>query len=143
MAVVNIYLSFDGNCENAFNFYKSIFGGEFYYISRYKDMPSPERPLSDQEKEKIMHVGLPVSKETILLGCDIFSETQGEKFVAGNNFSICVSAENEEEARRIFNALSEGGTITMPLDKSFWGALFGMLIDRFGVAWMVDYSLNQ
>lgn len=143
MATVNVYLAFNGNCEAAFNFYKSVFGGEFNYVGRFKDMPSPDRPIPDSEKDKIMHVGLPVSKETMLLGCDMSEEMMGEKYVAGNNFSICISPESEEEARRIFDLLSAEGTVTMPLDKTFWGSLFGMLTDKFGTSWMVDYALKQ
>lgn len=137
MATVNIYLSFEGNCEEAFTFYRSVFGSEFSCLGRYGDMPSPDRPLSDAEKNKVMHVGLPVSRETVLLGCDML-----EDFHAGNNFSICITPESEAEGRRIFTALSEGGTVVMPLEKSFWNSLFGMVNDRFGVSWMMDYALN-
>ncbi len=143
MATVNIYLSFDGNCEDAFNFYKSVFGGEFSYIGRFGDMPSPDQPIPDSKKDKIMHVGLPISEETMLMGSDTWESTMKEKFVAGNNFSICVTAQNEEEARRIFAALSADGTVTMPIDKTFWGSLFGMLTDKFGIHWMVDCALQS
>ncbi len=142
MATVNVYLSFNGNCEAAFNFYKSVFGGEFNYMGRFKDMPSPDRPIPDSEKDKIMHVGLPISKETALYGSDVSEAMMGQKFVAGNNFSICITPENEEEAHKIFKALSADGTVTMPLEKTFWGSLFGMLIDKFGICWMVDYALK-
>ncbi len=143
MAIVNVYLAFNGSCEAAFNFYKSVFGGEFNYVGRYKDMPSPEHPIPDSEKNKIMHIGLPISKETTLLGCDVWEEMMGQKFVAGNNFSICINPESEKEARRIFEALSAGGKVTMPLDKTFWGSLFGMFTDKFGISWLVDLALKQ
>ncbi|MDR2475241.1 MAG: VOC family protein [Bacteroidales bacterium] len=136
MATVNVYLSFNGDCEEAFNFYKSVFGGEFSYVGKYKDMPLPDRELTDAEKEKIMHVGLTISAETMLLGCDML-----EEFVPGNNFSICVTPESEDEGRKIFDALSEGGNIIMPLEKTFWNSLFGMVSDKFGICWMVDYAL--
>jgi PhnB protein len=90
-----------------------------------------------------MHVGLPISEETMLLGCDTMQEMTEFPFVAGTNFSITVSVESEEEARRIFEALSAEGTITMPLEKTFWAALFGMFTDRFGINWMIDYELKQ
>jgi len=141
MATINPYLTFDGNCEEAFNFYKSIFGGDFPYIGRYKDMPS-EHPIPDSEKEKIMHVSLPISKETILMGSDS-SGSFGHNTVAGNNFSLSVNTDSEEEARSVFEKLSAGGKVTMPLEKTFWNALFGMFTDKFGINWMVNYDYNQ
>jgi PhnB protein len=141
MATVNVYLYFNGSCEAAFNLYKSVFGGEFTYMGRFKDMPNPDQPIPDYLKDKIMHVGLPISKETMLLGSDTMQEMMGHSFVVGNNFSICVTPESEEEGRRIFETLSEGGIITMPFDKTFWGSLFGMLTDKFGINWIVDYAL--
>ena len=141
MAKVNIYLTFSGNCEAAFNFYKSVLGGEFNHVARYKEMPA-DTPVPDADKEKILHIGLPVSKETILMGCDT-SELFGTKVVAGSNFSITITPDNEAEARRMFGALAEGGTIGMPLEKQFWGSLSGALTDKFGINWMVDYSLEE
>ena len=141
MATVNIYLNFNGNCETAFTFYKSVFGGEFNYICRFKDMPpSAEFAVADADREKILHVGLPISKETTLMGSDCDSKVN---FVSGNNFSICVSPDSFEEAQRIFNALADGGKIIMPLEKQFWGALNGMLVDKFGINWMVDMALEE
>ncbi len=139
MATVNVYLSFNGTCEAAFDFYKSVFGGEFNYIGRFKDMPSSDQPIPDSVKDKIMHVGLPISKETMLLGCDMPESMTGQKFIAGNNFSICINTTSVEESQRIFNALSADGIITMPLEKTFWSPLFGMVTDKFGINWMVDY----
>ena len=143
MATINCYLSFDGTCEAAFNFYKSVFGGEFNYIGRYKDMPDSDQSIPDSEKNKIMHVGLPISKETILLGSDISEIMGSPKLEVGNNFSICINIESEEEAHRIFDALSADGIITMPLEETFWSPLFGMLIDKFGINWMIDYIAPQ
>lgn len=140
MAILNSYLTFSGNCEEAFTFYKSVFGGEFSYIGRYKDMPpAPELMIPESEKEKIMHIALPISKETVLFGADIPKET-GQVITPGNNFSLSVSVKSEEEARRIFDALSNGGRVTMPLENTFWGAYFGMLVDRFGISWMVSHE---
>jgi len=141
MATINPYLTFKGNCEEAFNFYKSVFGGEFPYIGRFKDMPS-EHPIPDSEKEKLMHVSLPISKETILMGSDS-SEAFGQATVIGNNFSISLNTESEDEAKKLFDALSEGGKLTMPLEKTFWNALFGMFTDKFGINWMVNYDYGQ
>lgn len=141
MTTVNANLSFKGNCEAAFNFYKSVFGGNFINIYRYKDMPTGVT-IPEAEKEKILHIGLPISKETILMGADS-SELFGRPTQFGNNITISISPDSEESARRIFNALSAGGEIIMPLEKSFWGSLFGMFVDKFGINWMLNYEYNQ
>lgn len=138
MPTVNIYLNFPGNCREAFEFYRSVFGGEFPYVGTYGQMPAQSGmpPLPEEMKNLIMHMSLPISKETVLLG----SDTGGEWAPAlkvGNNFSIYVGAEGTAEADRIFAALAAGGTVTMPLDKTFWGEYFGMLTDKFGINWMV------
>lgn len=139
MATVNVYLAFDGNCEEAFDFYKSVFGGEFSYIGKFKDMPpmAGMPPMSVEEGEKIIHVSLPISKETVLMGSDNIA-CSGQKLVFGNNFSISANVDTKAEADRLFAALSEGGTVTMPIADMFWGDYFGSLIDRFGVNWMVN-----
>ena len=143
MAQINPYLNFNGNCEEAFNFYKSVFGGDFPMISRFKDMPPAEgQSAMNVDGDKIMHVSLPISKETILMGSDVGGEW-AKHSVVGNNIQLSVNAETEEEANRIFNSLSDGGRVTMPLEKTFWGALFGMFIDKFGIHWMVNYDYNQ
>lgn len=139
MAQVNPYLTFNGTCEAAFNFYKSVFGGDFPYIGRFKDMPGD---VPEAAKELIMHVSLPISKETILMGSDS-SEAFGQTTTVGNNFSVSINAESEDEARKLFEGLSAGGKITMPLDKTFWGAFFGMFTDKFGINWMVNYDYEQ
>ena len=141
MANIIPYLTFPGNCEEAFTFYKNVFEKEFTYIGRFKDMPS-ENPAPESQKEKIMHVSLPISKETSLLGSDSLEEF-GQKTVQGNNISISVNTESEAEAERIFNGLAEGGKITMPQQKTFWNAFFGMLTDKFGINWMVNYDYEQ
>lgn len=144
MVTINPYLTFNGNCEAAFTFYKSVFGGEFPYIGRYKDMPPSEGcdPLSAEEGEKIMHVSLPISAETILMGSDS-SDAFGHATIVGNNFSISINATTAEEADRLFNGLSAGGTVTMPMEKTFWGAYFGMFTDKFGINWMVNQDENS
>jgi PhnB protein len=131
-----------GTCEEAFNFYKSVFGGEFNHVGRFKDMPeSAGFKIKDDDKEKIMHISLPISKETVLMGSDT-SEAFGHITTVGNNFSISINTDNEKEVTRIFEELSAGGTIKMPLDKTFWGAYFGMYIDKFGIHWMVNCETN-
>lgn len=142
MATVNIYLSFNGNCEEAFSFYKSAFGREFAYIGRYKDMPAEDgQQLSEEESNKIMHVSLPISAETVLMGSDGGGEwTSG--FVQGNNFSISIGADSKDEADRLFKALSEGGEVVMPLNTTFWGEYFGMFADKFGINWMVSHRVE-
>ena len=140
MATVNIYLTFDGNCEEAFKFYKSVFGGEIPYIGRFKDMPPGEDPkLKPGEENRVMHVSLPISKETILMG----SDTAGEwatNYSQGNNFSISITADSKEEAEKLFKGLSTGGCVMMPLTKTFWTDLFGTLTDKFGINWMVSFN---
>jgi PhnB protein len=137
MAKVNCYLAFNGNCEAAFNFYKSVFGGDIPYMGYYKDMPLADQPVPEEQQNLVMHTSLPISAETALLGCDV---TQG--YVPGNNVSIAVNPDSEEDAVRIFNALSDGGTVIMPMEKTFWNSLFGMLTDKFGITWLVDYGLG-
>ena len=138
MATVNIYLTFNGNCEEAFQFYKSVFGGEFSYIGRFKDMPPGEGgKFSPGDENRIMHVSLPISKETILMGSDTGGEW-ASRFLQGNNFTISVTTSSKDEADKLFGGLSAGGNVTMPMAKTFWAAYFGMLIDKFGINWMVS-----
>lgn len=137
MATVNAYLTFNGNCEEAFNFYKSVFGGEFTTIQRFKDLPS-EHNIPEEEADKIMHIFYRFSAETCLMGCDsssFFGET-----TIGDKFSLSVSVDSDAECTRIFNALSEGGQTTMPLQKVFWGALFGSFTDKSGINWMISHE---
>ena len=142
MTTVNVYLNFMGNCEEAFNFYKSVFGGEFSYIGRFKDMPPMEgMPIKPEEGERIMHVGLPISKETFLLGSD-GSETFGKVNSVGDNFSISITTDSKEEADRLFNGLSAGGVVRMPMNQTFWGSYYGMFTDKFGINWMVSFYTN-
>lgn len=144
MATVNVYLTFDGNCEAAFDFYKSAFGGEFVDLNRFGEMPTQEGspPLSDDLKNRIMHVSLPVSKETILMGSDTLPG-MGPGIMVGNNFSISIGVNSKEEADKLCADLSAGGNVTMPLEVTFWGAYFGMWADKFGINWMVNYDLPK
>jgi PhnB protein len=140
MTTVNVYLTFNGNCEEAFNFYKSVFGGDFTYVGRFKDMPPMgDKPMSDADGEKIMHMSLPVSKETSLMGSDT-AEGFGPPFQVGNNFSISINTDSKDEANRLFNNLSVGGQIVMPMDNTFWGSYFGMFTDKYNINWMVSFD---
>lgn len=142
MAKVNIYLTFNGNCEEAFNFYKAAFGGDFPYVGRFKDMPSDGgKPVPAEFGDRIMHISLPISQETTIMGSDIGGEWSAG-FKQGNNFSLSISADSKEEAERLFNQLSEGGQITMPLNVTFWGEYFGMFTDKFGIQWMMSHRVE-
>jgi len=142
MAQVNPYLIFNGNCEEAFLFYQSVFGGEFPYMGKYKEMPPMEgcESVSEKDAERIMHVSLPIGN-TVLMGGD--SNQQSGDVVIGGNFHVSINAESRAEADRIFNGLSAGGTVFMPMDKTFWGAYFGMFKDKFGIHWMVNFDENE
>ncbi len=142
MTTINIYLTFNGNCEEAFNFYKSVFGGEFPYVGRFKEMPADAgKGVSDDEGNRIMHISLPISPETVLMGSDTGGEW-ASSYKQGNNFSISINADSKESADKIFNDLSAGGTVTMPMGNTFWGDYFGMLTDKFGINWMMSFNEN-
>lgn len=135
MPQLNPYLNFMGRTEEAFNFYKSVFGGEFTILQRLKDTPEKDKlPASDLEK--IMHVALPIGGNT-LMGTDTL-ESMGHTLTAGDNISLSLEAVDKEEAEKLFTALSQNGTVDMPLADQFWGATFGMLTDKFGIHWMVN-----
>ena len=141
MAALNPYLHFNGNAEEAFNFYKSQFGGEFQTLQRYENMPSDVPTPSGSNPAKILHVSLPISKETVLMGSDVPGSHPG--VTIGSNFAISINTESEEEATKLFDGLSAGGQVTMPLGNTFWGAFFGMFTDKFGIQWMVNYDYNR
>jgi len=143
MTVLNPYLVFKGNCEEAFNFYRSVFGGEFRFMGRYKDLSQPDRKnFVLEEDEKIMHVSLPISTETVLMGCDI-AGSDGQPIVAGNNFSLSLTTDSREEADRLFRELSAGGQIKMPMNQTFWGSYFGVLTDKFGIGWTMSFDSEK
>jgi PhnB protein len=137
MSKLNPYLNFGGNAEEAFNFYKSVFGGEFSSVVRFGDMPMEGAPVSDADKNKIMHMALPIGDD-LLMASDAL-ESFGQTVTAGNNSYISVHPETKEEADRLFAGLSEGAEIEMPIADQMWGDYFGSLKDKFGVGWMVNY----
>ena len=139
MPALNPYLNFMGNTEEAFNFYKSVFGGDFPMVMRFKDTPEAAK-VPPNEQDKIMHIALPIGKN-VLMGTDTL-ESMGRKLTTGNSFSLSISAKSKEEANQIFNGLAAGGQVMMPLENTFWGAYFGMLTDKFGVQWMVNHDPN-
>jgi PhnB protein len=138
MAQINPHINFNGNAEEAFTFYKSVFGGEFATILRFKDLSGPEFPVAENEANKIMHIALPVGKN-ILMANDI-PEFMGRVDENENRSKISISAESKEEADKLFNGLSAGGKIEMPMSDSPWGSYFGMFRDKYGIEWMVDFA---
>ena len=138
MAQINPYINFNGNAEEAFNFYKSVFGGEFAKIMRFKDLASSEYPIPEKEANKIMHIALPIGKN-VLMANDV-PESMGRTNENENRSKISISAESKEEADKLFNGLSAGGQIEMPISDSPWGSYFGMFRDKYGIEWMVDYD---
>lgn len=134
---LSTYLTFDGNCREAFEFYQSVFGDEFVSFQTFADAP-PDMPVSDTEKNLVMHVTLPIGSG-ILMGSD--RSDFGPPLVVGNNFSIAIQAESREQCDELFAKLSEGGSVLMPLQETFWGAYYGIWTDRFGINWMVNYAL--
>jgi PhnB protein len=144
MTTINVYLNFNGNCLEAFEFYKSVFGGEFPYVGRYKDMPASadSKDVDPSMAERIMHISLPISKETMLMGSDTGGEW-ASSFKQGNNFSISITTDTKPEADRLYNELSKGGKVHMPLAKTFWGDYFGMFADKFGINWMISFNDGQ
>ena len=138
MAQINPYINFNGNTEEAFNFYKSVFGGEFERIIRFKDMSNTEIPISENEANKIMHIALPIGKN-VLMGNDV-PEFMGKVNENENRSKIAVSAESKEAADKIFNGLSAGGNIEVPITDSPWGSYFGMFRDKYGIEWTVDFE---
>ena len=142
---INPYLNFNGNTEEAFEFYRSVFGGEFVGgIMRFKDMPGCDEGSGPREDEmdKVMHVCLPIGDGHYLMGTDSL-ESMGQKITYGDNFSINVGPDSKEDADRIFNGLGDGGTVIMPIQDMFWGDYWGLLKDKFGVQWMVTFTTKS
>ena len=139
MTKLNTYLNFAGNTEEAFGFYRSVFGGDFTSVVRFKDMPMEGVKIPKKDENKIMHIGLPIGKDDVLMASDTL-ESLGQALTQGNNVYISVHPETKEEADRIFKALSAGGTIEMPIADQPWGDYWGSFRDKFGVLWMVNYS---
>jgi PhnB protein len=141
MLTINPYINFNGNAEEAFTFYKSVFGGEFANIIRFKDIASPEFPIPEKEANKIMRIVLPIGKNTLIAN-DV-PEMMGPVNENENRSKIAISADSREEAIRLFNGLSEGGEIEMPLSDSPWGSSFAMFRDKFGIEWTVEFDPKE
>jgi PhnB protein len=140
MAHINPHINFNGNAEEAFIFYKSVFGGAFSKITRFKDLASSEFPVAEHEANKIMHIALPIGKN-VLMANDV-PEILGTVNENENRSKISISTESKEEAEKLFKGLSAGGQIEMPMADSPWGSYFGMLRDKYGIEWMVDFDPN-
>ena len=140
MATIHPHVNFNGNAEEAFNFYQSVFGGTFAKVMRFKDLAGAGFPVAEHEANKIMHIELPIGK-SILMGNDV-PEILGKTNENENRSKIVITAESKDEADRIFNGLSVGGQIEMPISDSPWGTYFGMFRDKYGIEWMVDYDAN-
>jgi PhnB protein len=137
MASVNAYVNYDGNCGQAFDFYKSVFGGDFQAKMKFADMPGTEA-MSARERDLVMHVALPIGKSAVLMGSDWPSHLG--PMVRGNSFSVAIAAESQAEADKLFQGLSAGGQVTMPMSDAPWGAYFGMFTDKFGIQWLVNFE---
>lgn len=142
MALINPYIHFNGNAEEAFTFYKSVFGGAFTKIMRYKDLSGPGYPIPENDANRIMHIALPIGKSNTLLGSDVM-EVMGKVTENDNRNTISITAESREEADQLFNGLSAGGQIEMPMADGPFGAYFGMFADKYGIQWMVAFEPNH
>ncbi|MFN8416554.1 MAG: VOC family protein [Cytophagaceae bacterium] len=138
MPTINPHINFNGNAEEAFTFYKSVFGGEFAQVVRFKDMPMPGFEIPEKEANKIMHIALPIGS-SILMANDV-PEILGKTNENENRSKIVITADSKEEASRLFNGLSVDGQVEMPMDESPWGTYFGMFRDKYGIEWMVDFD---
>lgn len=138
MALINPHVNFNGNAEEAFNFYKSVFGGEFSQIVRFKDLSGTEFQVSEKEANKVMHIALPIGPN-LLMGNDV-PEILGRTNENENRSKISISAQSREEADKLFNGLSAGGQVECPIGNSPWGSYFGSFRDKYGIEWMVDYN---
>ena len=141
MTKLNPYLFFNGNCEEAFDFYKSVFRTEFKYLGRYKDVPNTDRHIFKENDEKIMHVTLPISEETTLMGSDN-TDSHGEHGL-NNSFALYINTDSRAEADRLFNELSVGGQIKVSMTETFWGSYYGIFKDRFGINWKITFDLPR
>lgn len=140
MPLINPHLNYNGNAEEAFTFYKSVFGGEFSKIMRFRDLASPDFPIDEKEANKIMLIALPIGKNTLMAN-DV-PASMGTTNENENRSKIAISAESKEEADKLFNGLSAGGTVEFPIQDSPWGSYFGMFRDKFGIEWMVEFDSN-
>lgn len=138
MTTINPYIYFDGNCEEAFTFYASVFRKEISHISKFKDVPKPERNIFQESDEKIMHVTLPLSKETMLNGSD--NSLAYKEMARYKTFTLIIHADSREEVDRLFDKLSQNGQIKVPVGLTFWGAYYGQCIDQFGISWKITLA---
>lgn len=139
MKSVNPYLNFPGNSEEAFNYYKTVFGGEIMMIVRFRDFGDNGMGVAEEDLDKIAHIALPLGPDHVLMATDCVG-SMGKAFNAGNNYYITLEADTGDEADRLFNALSDGGNVEMPLQRTEWAEKYGVCADRFGVQWMVSYT---
>ena len=139
MALINPHINFNGNAEEAFTFYKSVFGGEFAKVIRFKDLASPEFRVAEKEENKIMHIALTIGKSNMLMANDV-PESMGRTNENENRSKIVITAESKEEADKLYNGLSAGGTVEMPIGDSPWGAYFAMFRDKYGIEWMINFD---
>ncbi|RYY72173.1 MAG: VOC family protein [Chitinophagaceae bacterium] len=139
MALINPHINFNGNAEEAFTFYKSVFGGEFAKIVRFKDIAGPEFPIAEEDENKIMHIALPIGKMNMLMANDV-PEFMGKVNEQENRSKIAISTESKEEADQLFNGLSAGGEIEIPLTDNPGASYFGMFRDKYGIEWMVNFE---
>ncbi len=139
MALINPHINFNGNAEEAFSFYKSVFGGEFTKIIRFKDLASDEFPVAKKEENKIMHITLPIGKGSMLMANDV-PEIFGRTNENENRSKIVITAESKEEADKLFSGLSSGGQIEGPIGDSPWGSYFGCFRDKYGIEWIVEFD---
>lgn len=136
MTTINPSINFNGNAEEAFTFYKSVFGGEFSKVARFKDMAGPEFPVAAHEENKIMHIALPIGPN-VLMGNDV-PEILGKTNENENRSKISINTDSKEEVDKLFTGLAEGGSVEFPMGDSPWGSYFGMFRDKYGIEWMVD-----
>lgn len=139
MALINPHVNFNGNAEEAFTFYKSVFGGEFAKVIRFKDLASTEFPVAENEKNKIMHIALPIGENNMLMANDV-PESMGKTNENENRSKIVIIAESKEEADKLFNGLSAGGQIEGPIGDSPWGSYFGCFRVKYGIEWIVEFD---
>ncbi len=139
MTTINPWINFNGNAEEAFVFYRSVFGGEFTKVMRFKDMASPEFPVAEKDENKLMLISLPIGKSNVLMANDV-PEFMGRVNENENRSKISVSTESKEEADKLFNGLSAGGKVEVPMVDSSWGSYFGMFRDKYGIEWVIEFS---
>ena len=142
MTTINPWINFNGNAEEAFDFYKSVFGGEFTKVIRFKDLASSGFPVTEKDENKLMLIALPIGKSNVLMANDV-PEVMGQVNENENRSKISVSMESKEEADKLFNGLSAGGKVEVPMDDSFWGSYFGMFRDKYGIEWIIQFSPSK